>query len=85
MYKVIIRNLRKPGLFLDWDMEGESTFATVKGAQTRRKVVARKFRAYDTGVLTPGGHIIDYQDATHPELAVAQPATVKKRKLTPRI
>lgn len=87
VYKVIIRNRVLPGLLLDWDLAGESEFATLKGAATRRRIAARKCRnAYDTGILTPGGHIVHYTEASMPHLAVAKPVDPrpKKRKLTPR-
>lgn len=87
MYKVIVRNRVLPGLLLDWDLQGESAFATLKGALTRLPIAARKRRnAYDVGILTPGGHIAHYTEATFPWLAVAKPVDPrpKKRKLTPR-
>lgn len=85
LYKVVIRNKRTVGPFIDWDLAGESTWATPKGANGRRVVVARKFAGYDTGVLTPGGHIIYLTPALRPWLAMLKPVKPpKKRKLTPR-
>jgi len=93
-YKVIVRSdvsqdhLHRVPDAIGWDLKGESAWATVKGAESRRKVVARKFPRYDTGVLTPGGHIIQLTKAPRPWLNEPEyqrkPAAIKKRRLTPR-
>lgn len=90
-YVVIIRSdtsqdhLHRNCDAIGWDLEGESSYATSKGAETRRKKVANKFPRFDTGVLTPGGMIIYLTKALRPWLN--RPAPVprpKKRILVPR-
>jgi hypothetical protein len=83
MYKVIVRNRRLPGLIFAWDLTGESQFKTLKGAKGRQATAARKYRAFDTAILTPSGDLLHITAATHP--AFAKPAAIKKRKLTPRV
>lgn len=84
VYKVLIRN-RPVGRLLEWDMRGESAWPTLKGAEGRRKKAARKYRAFDTAILSPQGeYLLHYHEATHPHLAELKPTFPKKVRLTPR-
>lgn len=73
----------------DWDMAGESAWPSVKGAESRQKIVARKFPQYDTGLHNIGGDFIfNVKKAWQPHLRsrdwMPKPRQLKKRKLTPR-
>lgn len=87
LYRVVVRNRRTVGPYVTWDMQGESAWPTLKGAESRRKKVARKFAGYDTGILTPGAEfIVNFHAALRPWLAELKPAKpVRKTRLRPRI
>lgn len=82
-FRVVIRNKRN-GPFLEWDMAGESAWPTLKGAESRRQKVARKFPQFDNGIRSAQGEfIVNYHEATHPHLAELKPTFPKKVRLTP--
>lgn len=90
--RVVICNtmVRHPnGISFEWNLAGESTWPTVKGAEGRRKIVARKFPQYDTGLHNIGSDFVfNIVTAFNPELRsrdwLPKPRQIRKRKLTPR-
>lgn len=74
MYLIVVRfqsgltrRNRRPES-VGWEaVKDGGSFATAKGALTRRKVVARKYPRNDTAVQTPGGHLIEFTPALHPQ------------------
>lgn len=94
VYKVVLCNILIQGpnntYGFEWDLVGESTWATLKGAESRRKIVARKFPQYDTALQRIGGDIVfNLHHAWEPHLRARDwmpkpPGRIKKRKLQPR-